>query len=102
MGIYRRANDYECARKYWRIAAWKAAKIDYILGIYKGIVRIVIKVNAHDITSIGEHGEIYDPPRHIFQGDVIEDSPYMNADVSDYPFGRGGAVTYIPRNSKEW
>ena len=101
-GVYRRANDYESARKYWKIAAWKAEKIDYILGIYKGIVRIAIKVNSRDITSVGEHGEIYDPPRYIFQGDIIEDSPYLNTDVSDYPFGSGGAVTYIPRNSKEW
>lgn len=32
----------------------------------------------------------------------MTDSPYLNKDVSDYPFGSGGAVTYIPRNSKEW
>lgn len=101
-GVYRRANDYESARKYWKIAAWKAEKIDYILGVYKGVVRVVIKVNTHDVTSIGEHGEIYDPPRYIFQGDVVEDSPYLNTDVSDYPFGHGGEKTYIPRNSREW
>lgn len=101
-GIYRRDNDYESARKYWKIAAWKAERVDYILGIYKGIVRIVIKVKSHNIVSHGEHGEIYDPPRYIFQGDVMTDSPYLNKDVSDYPFGSGGAVTYIPRNSKEW
>lgn len=101
-GVYLRANDYESARKYWKIAAWKAEKIDYILGVYKGVVRVVIKVNTHDVTSIGEHGEIYDPPRYIFKGDVMEDSPYLNTDVSDYPFGHGGEKTYIPRNSREW
>ena len=26
-------------------------------------------------------------------------SPYLNTDVFDYPFGSGGAVTYIPRNN---
>ncbi|MDE6409327.1 MAG: endonuclease [Muribaculaceae bacterium] len=98
-GVYRRASDYESARKYWKMAAWKAEKIDYILGVFKGIVRIVIKVNSHNFTSIGEHGETYNPPRCVFQGDIIEDSPYLNTDVSDYPFGSGGAITYIPRNN---
>ena len=97
IGIYRRDSDYESARKYWKIAAHEAKKINYILGVYKGVVRIIIKVNSYSVTSIGEHGEIYDPPRYVFQGDIIKDSPYLNTDVSDYPFGSGGAVTYIPR-----
>ena len=101
-GIFQRTNDYESARKYWKIAAWKADKIDYILGVYKGIVRIVIKVNSRTTSPVGEHGETYNPPRYIFEGKIIEDSPYLNTDVSDYPFGSGGAVTYIPRNYKEW
>lgn len=66
-GIYQRASDYESARKYWKIAAWKAEKVDYILGIYKGIVRIVIKVNSKTTTQIGEHGEVYDPPRYMLR-----------------------------------
>ncbi|MBD5387254.1 endonuclease [bacterium] len=98
-GVYRRANDYESARKYWKLSRYKAEKIDYILGVYKGIVRIVIKVNSYNFTSIGEHGEVYNPPRCVFQGYIIEDSPYLNTDVSDYPFGSGGAITYIPRNN---
>ena len=35
-GVYLRSNDYESARKYWKISPNKADKIDYILGIYKG------------------------------------------------------------------
>lgn len=101
-GIYQRVSDYESARKYWRLADWKAKKVNYVLGVYKGVVRIVIKVNSVKATSIGEHGEIYDPPRYIFDGDIVENSPYLNTDVSAYPFGSGGAVTYIPRNNKDW
>lgn len=50
-GVYKRANDYESARKYWAISSDKAAKIDYILGVYRGIVRIVIKVTGFTPTS---------------------------------------------------
>jgi len=101
-GIYERSDDYESARKYWKIADWRADKIDYILGVYRGIVRIVIKVDNNSKTSRGEHGEIYDPPRYIFEGTVMDNSPYLNTDVSDYPFGSGGATTYIPRDRKKW
>lgn len=51
-GIYQRTDDYESARKYWKIADWRADKIDYILGVYRGIVRIVIKVNNKSKTAI--------------------------------------------------
>lgn len=98
-GVYRRANDYESARKYWAISAEKANKIDYILGVYKGIVRIVIAVKNHTICEIGEDGTSFNKPRFAFEGDIVENSPYLNKDVTDYPFGSGGAVTYIPRNN---
>lgn len=98
-GVYRRANDYESARKYWKIAAWKAEKIDYILGVYKGIVRIVIDVKDKSLCPVAEDGTIFKEPRFAFVGNVVPDSPYLNTDVTDYPFGSGGAITYIPRNN---
>lgn len=101
-GKYCRTNDYESARKYWKIADWKADRINYILGVYKGIVRIVIKVRGWEKTSVGEHGEFYDPPRYAFNGEIVNDSPYLNTDVSDYPFGSGGEKTYIPRDYTSW
>lgn len=100
--IYKRVNDYESACKYWRIDARKAPKINFILGVYRGIVRIVIKVDHFEKVTIGEHGEIYSPPRYKFRGEIIENSPYVNTDVTDYPFGSGGAVTYIPRDTQLW
>ncbi len=98
-GVYRRANDYESARKYWAISPAKADKIDYILGIYRGIVRIVIAVKGKSLCSVAEDGTVFKKPRFVFEGDIVPDSPYLNTDVSDYPFGSGGAITYIPRNN---
>lgn len=97
-GVYRRANDYESARKYWAISANKANNIDYILGVYRGVVRIVIDVKSHSSCEVAEDGTIFKKPRFAFEGDIVVDSPYMNKDVTDYPFGSGGAVTYIPRD----
>ncbi len=98
-GVYRRANDYESARKYWAISSYKANKIDYILGVYRGIVRIVINVKGHKICAVAEDGTVFKKPRFAFEGDIVTDSPYLNKDVTDYPFGSGGAVTYIPRHN---
>lgn len=54
-GVYRRADDYESARKYWRLADVRARQVQYVLGVYRGIVRIVIKVNSREKTSVGEN-----------------------------------------------
>lgn len=97
-GVYRRANDYESARKYWAISPEKADKINYILGVYRGIVRIVINVKGYTRVSVADDGTVFKKPRFAFWGDIVPDSPYLNKDVTAYPFGSGGAVTYIPRN----
>lgn len=96
-GVYRRANDYETARKYWNVSPKKVDKIRYILGIYRGIVRIVIEVTGKSTCKIADDGTVFKSPRYIFEGKIVPDSPYLNKDVTDYPFGSGGAFTYIPR-----
>ena len=98
-GVYRRANDYESARKYWKLSRDKADKVDFILGIYRGIVRIVIEVKDKALCSVAEDGTVFNKPRFAFVGDIVQNSPYLNTDVTDYPFGSGGAITYIPRNN---
>lgn len=98
-GESRRVSDYESARKYWALSHEKADKINYILGIYKGIVRIVIKVTGKSLCAVADDGTVFRRPRFAFEGDIITDSPYLNTDVSDYPFGSGGAITYIPRKN---
>lgn len=101
-GVYKRKSDYESARKYWAISADKASKIDYILGVYRGIVRIVIDVKKRYTCARADDGTLFRKPRFAFEGDIVEDSPYLNKDVTDYPFGSGGAVTYIPRDHSYW
>lgn len=94
-GVYRRNDIYESTRKYWPIGKNKAQEIDYVLGVYKGIVRCVIRVESYKWFSQAEDGTVFKNPRCCFYGQVITDSPYLNKDVTDYPFGSRGAIRYI-------
>ena len=38
----------------------------------------------------------------MVEGEVIDDSPYQGKSVSDYPFGSGGSIAYIPKDIKMW
>lgn len=96
-GVYQRINIYEKTRQYWAIAKSRAAEIDYVLGVYHGFVRSVIKVDSYDWTFYDEEKKVrFSKERCCFHGTLIVDSPYLNKDVSDYPFGSGGAIRYIP------
>ena len=67
------------------------------IGVYHGIVRSVIKVDSYDWTFYDEEKKVrFNKERCCFHGTLIADSPYLNKDVSDYPFGSGGAIRYIP------
>lgn len=81
---------YDITRKSWAIAKYKAPQINYVLGVYQGIVRSVIKVKRFSWILDGNNRE-----RCCFEGDMLTDSPYLNKDVSDYPFGQRGAIRYI-------
>lgn len=94
-GIYRRPNFYEATRKYWRIGRYRPQNIRYLLGVYQSVVRSVIEVSSYKWVEKSEDGTIFKYPRCCFEGKLLEDSPYLNKDVSAYPFGSGGAVTYI-------
>ncbi len=94
-GVYKRYDIYESTRKYWLISRDKSAYINYVLGVYKGVVRCVIRVKSHEFVRQAEDGTIFSKPRCCFEGEVCPDSPYMNSDVRDYPFGSGGAIRYI-------
>ena len=92
--LARKRNDdidlYEITRHAWVIAKHKAPKINYVLGVYRGIVRSVVKVKGYSWVKDAKNRD-----RCSFVGQLLDDSPYLNTDVSDYPFGRQGAVTYI-------
>lgn len=85
---------YDSVRGNWKLNKKRASMIDYVLGVYNGIVRVVIKVTKHDIIKEGP-----DAGRSIFEGDVVEDSPYLKKNVSDYPFGVAGEKRYILNNT---
>lgn len=94
-GVYKRFDIYESTRKYWRISKDKAEHIDYVLGVYKGIVRCVIRVESYKFVAQADDGTVFSKLRCCFEGAVCSDSLYMNTDVSDYPFGSQGAIRYI-------
>lgn len=94
-GVYRRLDIYESTRKYWAIGKNMPKEIKYVLGVYRGIVRSVIEVESWKWSSVSEDGTIFKRERCMFEGRLIEDSQYLNKDVSDYPFGSGGAIRYI-------
>lgn len=95
-GVYQRTNIYEKTRKYWAIAKRRAAQITYVLGVYHGIIRAVIKVDGYEWSDYDEESKVnFKKERCCFYGTLDTESPYLNKDVSDYPFGSGGAVRYI-------
>ena len=94
-GVYRRIDIYESTRKYWKISKAAPLDIKFVLGVYKGVVRSVLEVKSWAWTTIADDGTEFKSERCIFEGKLLEDSPYLNKDVSDYPFGSGGAVRYI-------
>lgn len=94
-GIYKRPNIYEKTRKYWTIAESRAGQIKFVLGVYHGIVRAVLEVEGYDWASVGENGVHFKRKKCVFRGHLLEDSPYLNKDVSAYPFGVRGTVRYI-------
>lgn len=82
---------YDITRGNWVIAQNKADKIDFVLGVYRGIVRSVIDVANHEHKWITDNGK----KKCRFEGVLLIDSPYLNKDVTKYPFGSGGAIRYI-------
>ena len=92
--LARKRNDdidlYEITRRAWIVAKYKAKQVNYVLGIHRGIVRSVIKVSGYSWEKDGKNRD-----RCAFVGELVDDSPYLNKKVDDYPFGSGGAITYI-------
>ena len=92
--LARKRNDdidlYEITRRAWIVSKYKVKKVNYVLGIHRGIVRSVIKVSGYSWEKDGKSRD-----RCAFVGELVDDSPYLNKKVDDYPFGSGGAITYI-------
>lgn len=96
-GVYRRPDIYEATRKYWKIGKNRPQEIEYVLGVYKGVVCSVIEVKSWLWTSVAEDGTRFNSERCVFEGELVDDSPFLNKDVSNCPFGSGGAVRYVKK-----
>lgn len=99
IGVYSRPNIYEATRKYWHLNKAKADKVDYVLGVYKGIVRLVIKPTTKwMLRTHSDDGVQFNTSRYEIEGDVNDiegNNLYLNKDVTEYPFPPGGAIRYI-------
>ncbi len=98
-GVYKRPNMYEATRKYWHVDKQHADRVDYILGVFQGIVRIVIKPTSKwKLVILGENGMPFKSKRYEISGltdDEVGNRLYLNRDVSNFPFGSGGAIRYV-------
>ena len=100
-----RANSdlYEITRKYWKVSKHNADQIDYLLGVYKGVVRCVLKPTTKWLPFKHREKDGRVIIRYYVEG-VIDDKEgndlYLNKDVTAYPFPSGGAIRYI-RDSME-
>lgn len=102
-GVYKRSEPLEAIWKYWYLSKKKADKADFVLGVYKGIVKIVLKPTSEwQPVDVSDDGTKFPKTRYMVDGEILIDSPYLGKSVEAYPFGLGGAVTYIPRDIKQW
>ena len=94
---------YEITRKYWKVSKHNADQIDYLLGVYKGVVRCVLKPTTKWLPFKHREKDGRITIRYYVEG-VIDDKEgnglYLNKDVTAYPFPSGGAIRYI-RDSME-
>lgn len=93
--VYKRPNIYECTRKYWLLNKTRLDDIDYVLGVYRGVVREVIKPTRWFEADKADDGTVFKKTRYGCEGEELSDSPYMNKDVTDYPFGTGNSIRYV-------
>lgn len=102
-GVYKREDLYEAVRKYWRVSKQRADKADYVLGIYKGIVMVVLKPTCEwQPVYESSDGTIFPNVRYMVEGEIIDDSPYLGKSVEGYPFGSGGSIAYVPKDKNIW
>ena len=89
---------YEITRKYWKVSKHNADQIDYLLGVYKGVVRCVLKPTSEWLPFKHREKDGRVIIRYYVEG-VIDDKEgndlYLNKDVTEYPFPSRGAIRYI-------
>ena len=86
--LHERPNIYECTRKYWRLDVKRAKNAELAFGICSGITIGVFKPLQW------YQSEEY-PGRWEFDGEEIDDSPYLNKDISALTGKRQNPVMYF-------
>ena len=96
-GMRERPNLYEITRGSWLISKTRADKVDYVLGVYKGIVRCVIEPSEKkwQLAGLDQKGR----KRYLVEGECDGHDGcrlYMNKVVpSSYKFPSRGAIRYV-------
>lgn len=98
-GMRARPDLYDVTRRYWHVNKANADQVDYLLGVYRGIVRCVIKPTTKwKLAKRGEDGGRFTTSRYYVEG-VTDDAEgnrlYLNKDTSAYPFPSRGAIRYV-------
>ena len=98
-GMQVRPNLYDVTRRFWHVNKANADQINYLLGVYKGVVRCVIKPTTKWLLSKrDENGKLMKTKRYYIEG-VTDDKEgndlYLNKETSAYPFGSGSAIRYV-------
>ncbi len=83
-----RPNLYECTRKYWRLNGNRAQNAELVFAVSQGYIVGVYKPTRWFLSEeyIG---------RWEFEGEEIEDSPYILMDISHLLGKRQNPVMYI-------
>lgn len=98
-GLQVKPNLYDVTRRYWHVSKSNADQIDYLLGVYRGVVRCVIKPTTEWLLAKRDiDGKRFKTKRYYIEGvtdDKMGNDLYLNKDTSAYPFGSGSAIRYI-------
>lgn len=83
-----RPNLYECTRKYWRLNGNRAQNAELVFAVSQGSIVGVFKPTRWFLSEeyIG---------RWEFEGEQIEDSPYLLMDISHLLGNRQNPVMYV-------
>ena len=82
-----RGSIYEATRKYWRLNGNRARQATYALAVYRGIGRAVFKPTRWYLSKDY-------PGRWEFDGDEIENSPYLNKNTRKIVSGSQNPISY--------
>ncbi len=86
-----RRDLYEKTRKYWRVNIKRAQQADFVLGYVNNIVVSVVKPHQDGWYPAQYQGQ----QRSAFKGELVDDSPYLYKDISQWTSKGQRAERYI-------